>query len=454
MEKNSILGSAPINKVIIKTGLPMILSMMLQAVYNIVDSLFVSNMATGGEDALNALTLAFPMQMLMVAFAIGTGVGANAYISKALGRGDNEAADKAAGNAVFCGLVLYLVFMLFGLFGTEIYAKAQSENEEIVAMTQEYLGICCIISFGIIFFSVFEKLLQSTGRSLLSTIAQIIGAVINIVLDPMLIYGIGPIEAMGVKGAAIATVIGQLASLTAALVFHFTKNTDIKIRLTDIMPVPNVIKGIYSVGLPAIIAQAVMSVMTFGMNIILALIGTEYITAYGLFYKIQQFFLFASFGLRDAITPALSFAHGSGNRKRIIDGIKYGLIYTVGVMVIGAVLVMTLSVPLANMFSLSDETTAIFIGAMLIISPSFIFAGANIAMQGIYQALEGGLYSLITSLCRQLIFVLPTAYLFASICKTGAVWWSFIIAEGLTVIVGGLLLKKLCRNKIPPSEQG
>lgn len=441
------MGSTPVNKLMLSMGVPMILSMVLQAFYNIVDSAFVSNMASNGEDALNALTLAFPMQMLMVAIGIGTGVGTNALLAKRLGQGDKEKASKVAGNGVFLAIIIYIAFLLFGLFGVRFYISTQTSNQLIFDMAVDYLTICCVASMGIVFFPIYEKLLQATGHSMYSTIAQIAGAVANIVLDPIMIYGWLGCPEFGVKGAAYATVIGQCASAVLALIFHLKVNKDISNKLKYIKPSGRVIKEIYSIGLPAIIAQALMSVMTYGLNIILGTVSETMVTAYGLYYKIQQFVLFAAFGLRDAITPIVSFSHGMRNKSRIRDGIKYGMIYTFVIMLIGTIVVELLAVPFSDVFGLSGETQSLCISAMRIISISFIFAGANIAFQGVFQALDGGLESLIVSICRQLIFVLPVAWLFVQIINGSLdsawlVWITFPIAEIATVAIACLLMKR------------
>lgn len=451
-EQVSRLGTEPVRKLLLKTGLPVILSMVLQAVYNIVDSAFVTNMQTGGEAAFNALTLAFPMQMLMVAVGIGTGVGANALLSKSLGQGDREKASLTAGNAEFLALVIYIVFLLVGLFGVEPYIRTQSQDEEIIAMAVDYLTICCTASFGITFFSVYEKLLQSTGRSLFSTIAQIAGAITNIILDPIMIYGLLGFPEMKVKGAALATVIGQIVSCVTALIFHLKFNAEISKKLCYKKPNGTVIKGIYSIGLPAIIAQALMSIMTYGMNVILGSISVDAVTAYGLYYKVQQFFLFAAFGMRDAITPVISYAHGMADKKRINDGIKYGMLYTLIIMALGTVLIEIFAVPLGELFSLSGNSLRLCTDAMHIITISFIFAGANIAFQGIFQAIDGGFQSLVVSLLRQLILVLPVAWLFSLLILSGApdalIWWVFPIAEILSVLVSALFMFRLNKAKI------
>ena len=451
-EKNK-LGSMKVNKLLLTMGLPIILSMMLQAVYNIVDSAFVSNMPQNGELALNALTLAFPVQMLMVAIGIGTGVGTNALLAMSLGQGDREKASRVAGNALFLAAVIYVVFLLFGIFGVNIYAHSQTANPVIREMTVTYLRICCTLSMGIVFFSIFEKLLQATGHSGCSTIAQITGAVMNIVLDPILIYGLCGLPAMGVSGAAYATVIGQITSAVLGLVFHLWKNTDVKCGLRYLKPVGGIIRGIYAIGLPAIIAQALMSFMTYGMNIILGSISENVVTAYGLYYKVQQFILFAAFGLRDAITPVISFNYGMGSKNRVKEGIRYGLLYTVVIMLIGMLGIELLATPLSAVFGLSGETQSICISAMRIISLSFLFAGINVAFQGIFQALEGGMESLVISILRQFVLVLPVAWGFAQLAKQNpeflwTVWLTFLIAEGLSALVACGFMKRLNRRVI------
>ena len=318
-ESMNRMGTMPVNKLMLSMGIPMVLSMMLQAVYNIVDSAFVSNMPGTGELALNALTLAFPVQMLMVAVGIGTGVGTNALLAKSIGQGNHEKASRVAGNALFLGIVIYLAFLLFGCFGVRPYISSQTSNPQIMEMAVEYLQICSIVSMGIVFFSIFEKLLQATGRSTYSTISQIVGALLNVVLDPILIYGWLGLPAMGVKGAAYATIIGQIASALFGLIFHLKFNKEIENGLSYMKPSLKIIGEIYTIGLPAIIAQALMSFMTYALNIIFGKINENVVTAYGLYYKIQQFILFAAFGLRDAITPIVSFNHGMRSQSRVKD---------------------------------------------------------------------------------------------------------------------------------------
>lgn len=449
----SKMATGVVKKMLLTMGIPMIFSMMLQALYNIVDSAFVSNMRENGELALNALTLAFPVQMLMVAVGIGTGVGVNALIAKCLGQGNRDKANKVAGNAIFLGIIIYAVFLLFGLFGTGAYVRSQTSNREIIEMASGYLKICCIASFGIVFYSLYEKIIQATGRSMYSTIAQVSGAVLNIILDPIMIYGLLGCLELGVNGAAYATIIGQIVSFVLDYIFHIKFDIEIDNGIKYIKPDKKIIWEIYTIGLPAIIAQALMSVMTYALNIIFGTVDERVVTAYGLYYKIQQFILFAAFGLRDAITPIVSFNYGMEDKKRIKDGIKYGLIYTLVIMSIGLVVLEIFANIFTSVFGLSGETESLCISAIRIISLSFLFAGTNIAMQGCFQALGDGMASLIISVLRQFLLVVPVAWLFALLVKyVGApqsvLWITFLIGEGLLAIVSVILIKRVIKNKV------
>lgn len=451
MTENNKMREMPVYKLMIQMGIPMILSMALQAVYNIVDSAFVGNMKEGSEAALNALTLVFPVQMLMVAIAIGTGVGTNALLARTLGQGDSKKAAMVAGNSLFLGVIIYVICFLFGIVGVNAYISSQTANPEVLSMGTSYLKICCVLSFGIVFFSLFEKLLQATGRSLYSTIGQVAGAVINIILDPIMIYGIGPVPKMGVEGAAYATVIGQIASAVLLFVFYIKLNKEFEHGFKYMKPDGKIIKEIYAIGLPAIIAQALMSIMVYVMNLILKFDASAQ-TAYGLFYKVQQFVLFLAFGLRDAITPILAFAYGMRSKKRIQDGMKYGIIFTIGLMILGIFITEVFSGQFAALFN-AGSSREYFVGAMRIISISFLFAGINVAYQGIYQALDGGMESLVISLLRQMIIILPLAEIFSILVKNGQagvslIWWAFPITEFAACLLGCVFLRRIRKNKV------
>ena len=447
MEENNKMKNEPVNKLMLQMGVPMILSMALQAVYNIVDSAFVGNMKEGSEAALNALTLVFPIQMLMVALAIGTGVGVNALLARTLGQRNREKASKVAGNGLFLATVIYIICVLLGLFGIKAYISSQTRNALVLSMSVDYLRICCLLSFGVVFFSIFEKLLQATGRSLYSTIGQVTGAIINMILDPTLIYGFN----LGVQGAAYATVIRQILSALLLAVFHMRLNKEFDHGLAYTKPNKRIIKEIYSIGLSAIIAQALMSFMVYAMNLILKFDASAQ-TAYGLFYKVQQFVLLMAFGLRDAITPIIAFSYGMQNKKRVKDGIKYGLIYTIVLMVAGTLITELFPNFFATLFN-AGQSRIYFISAVRIISISFVFAGINIAFQGVYQALNGGMESLVVSLLRQAILILPLAWGFSKLViqydmDVSLIWYAFVITEVLSCVVGWVFLRRIEKKKM------
>ena len=451
MEKNSKMRDMPVNRLMIGMGIPMILSMALQAVYNIVDSAFVGNMKDGSEAALNALTLVFPVQMLMVAFAVGTGVGMNALLALTLGQENRKKAAKVAGNGLFLGILIYLLCVLFGIFGVRPYIASQTSDQQVFSMGVTYLRICCLISFGLVFQAIFEKLLQATGRSVYSTIAQVAGALTNIIWDPILIYGLGPFPEMGVAGAAYATVLGQIVSAVLGFLMHRKLNKEFPQGISYLRPDGKIIKEIYVIGLPAIISQALLSFMVYAMNLILKFNAAAQ-TAYGLFYKVQQFALFIAFGLRDAITPIVSYAYGMGSKKRINEGIHYGLLFTGVLMAVCTLMTECAPGAFASLFNAGSSRTY-FIGAMRVISISFVFVGINVAFQGVFQAMTAGLSSLIISLLRQFVLILPLAYFFSLPVRAGKVgmellWCAFLITEVLTCLVGCALLAKVKKKKM------
>ncbi len=453
-QSHNKMETMPVPKLMISMGAPMVLSLLVQALYNIVDSAFVSNMPENGEAALNALTLVFPLQVLMIAIGIGTGVGANVLVSRFLGHGDRERANSVCGNAIFLGILIYILFILVGIAVVPAYISSQTSNELVMEMAVNYLRICMFVSFGNVFYNIFEKLLQAGGHPMYSTIAQISGAVLNMILDPFLIYGWCGLPKMGVTGAAIATIIGQILAGALAVIFHLKVNRVVSAHPRYWKPNGRLIRDIYAIGFPAIIAQALMSVMTYGLNIVLARISESMVTAYGLFYKIQQFVLFAAFGLRDAITPILSFNRGAGHHERMRSGIRFGLLYTSILMVAGVLIVECLAVPFQKMFGLSGETATLFLNAEHIITISFLFAGVNIAFQGIFQALDGGFESLLLSFSRQVVFIFPFACFFVWLVNRGSagnslVWFTFLIAEALSTIFAVILFRRIDRKKLP-----
>ncbi|MDO4941618.1 MAG: MATE family efflux transporter [Lachnospiraceae bacterium] len=454
------MGTESIPKIMFTMGLPIILSMVLQACYNIVDSMFVARMPDtdgivhAGEYAVNALTLAFPVQMLIVAFGIGTGVGVNTLLAKSLGQGNQKKVAKAAGNGITLGLIIYAVFFLFGLFGIKVYLRSQTGDPIILGMGTSYLRICTLLCGGNILYAIYEKLLQSTGLTVYSTIAQIVGALTNIIFDPIFIFGMFGCPQMGIEGAAYATVLGQIVSMVVAMAFHYKKNKEVDSGLHYLKPDFFIIKEIYAIGLPAIIMQALMSFMTYGVNIIFGTVSIAAVTAYGIFYKIQQFLFFAGFGLRDAITPIVSFNYGMGERKRVSQGIFYGILYVEIIMMAGIIGLELFAEPLIGIFGLTDHTAALCVTATRIIAAGFLFAGANIAFQGVFQALGCGISSLVVSLLRLCVIVLPLAWAFTKMANAEyTIWFAFPIAEFAACIVAVVLMFRAYKTIIGQMER-
>lgn len=451
-EKQNKMAVSPMNKLFWRMGLPMIISMVLQALYNVVDSIFVTNMGDKGAIANQALTFAFPIQIIIIAIGVGTGVGLNALLSKSLGENDNEKVNKIAGNGIFLSICIYLVFLLFGLFGSRWFISLFTNNQEILEMGTTYLRICTCFSLGAIGYTVYERFLQATGKTLFSTISQISGALVNIILDYIFIYPLN----MGVKGAALATIIGQFVSLFVAMIFHYRKNHEIDGNLTYIKPNIYIIKGIYSIGISAAIMQALLAVMMAGMNAILGLAKadqTVLIGSFGIYYKIQQIALFSAFGLSNTIISILSFNYGMKDKKRIDDCIKYGIIDTLIVTFIITLLFEILAYPLASLFGLAGGSTKEIINvctkALKISSLGFVFMGFSIAVQGILQSINFAGRPLLISFLRLVIFVFPLAYLFTlSDNVVNIVWWTFPIVEILTAIISVFILKSSYNLKI------
>lgn len=455
--KKNKMAYTPMKKLFWKMGLPMIISMVLQALYNVVDSIFVANMVESGAIANQALTIAFPIQILIIALGVGTGVGINTLLSKSLGEKNNEKVNKIAGNGIFLSICIFIAFLLFGVFGSEWFISIFAcENKQVISMGTTYLKICCCFSLGSIGYTVYERFLQSTGKTMLSTIAQISGAVVNIVLDYIFIY---PCK-MGVAGAAWATIIGQFVSLVIAMIFHYCLNKEINGNIKYIKPNFALIKGIYNIGISAAIMQALLSVMMAGVNAILGQAHadpTVLVGSFGIYYKIQQIALFSAFGLSNTIISILSFNYGMKDKERVDDCIKYGIIDTFIVTLILTIIFELLAKPLARLFGLSGNSTTEIINicgtAIRIASIGYIFMGFSVAVQGILQALRYALRPLVISLFRLVIFVFPITYLFTlSDNVTTIVWWTFPIAEVTTAIISIFILKKSYKEKIETME--
>lgn len=451
-ESQNKMAIEPINKLILKMGLPMIVSMVLQALYNVIDSIFVANMGSTGAIANQALTYAFPIQIMIIAIGVGTGVGLNALLSKSLGENDKNKVNKIAGNGIFLSICIYIFFLIFGLFFSKWFISLFTNDKEIIKMGTTYLKICTCLSLGSIGYTVYERFLQATGKTMLSTISQISGAVTNIILDYIFIY---PLD-MGVAGAAWATIIGQFVSLFIAMYFHYNKNKEIDGSLKYINPDGGIIKAIYSIGVSAALMQALLAVMMAGMNAILGLAQvdqTVLIGSFGIYYKIQQIALFSAFGLSNTIISILSFNYGMQDRKRIDDCIKYGIMDTTIVTLIISILFEIFAYPLANLFGLvggeTKEIIKVCTIALRISSIGFIFMGISVAIQGILQSIRYALRPLIISLLRLVIFVFPVAFLFTKSSEVvKIVWWTFPIAEILTSIIALFILKDSYNRKI------
>lgn len=446
------MAVVPMKKLFWNMGLPMIISMVLQALYNVVDSIFVANMKGTGALANEALTIAFPVQIMIIAISVGTGVGLNALLSKNLGAQNKEKVNAVAGNGIFLCLLIYAVFLLFGLFLSEWFIGLFSSHPDVISMGSSYLRICVCFSLGSIGFAIYERFLQATGKTLFSTIAQISGAVANIVLDYVFIF---PLD-MGVAGAAWATVIGQFLSLLIAMALHYGKNKEISGNPKYIRPQWTIIKDIYRIGISAALMQALLSVMMAGMNAILGTANADptiLVGSFGIYYKIQQIALFSAFGLSNTIITILSFNYGMKDKERSIACMKYGIADTWLVTLLITILFEIIAVPLSKLFALSGGSSAVLVDvcvkATRIASFSFVFMGFNVAVQGILQALGYAVKPLVTAFLRLVLFTFPIAYFFTlSDNVLNLVWWTFMIAEGLTCIVSALCLKSAFKHKI------
>lgn len=450
------MATSSMGKLIWKMGLPMIVSMILQSVYNIVDTAFVINMGDDGIAGNLALTYAFPVQLLIIAIGVGTGVGINALLSKKLGENDVDGVSMTAGNGIFLGICIYAVFLLFGLFGCKWFIGMQAgANEQAAAMGTSYLKICCCFSFGAIGFTVYERFLQATGKTLFSTISQISGAVTNIVLDYVFIY---PCR-MGIDGAAWATIIGQIVSLIAAMLFHYLTNKEIKNTFKALKPNWRIIKGIYKIGISAALMQGLLSVMMLGMTSILGTVKIKDTAdllqgSFGIYYKIMQFALFAAFGLSNTIISVLSFNYGLQDKQRVKACIKFGVIDSVIVAAVITILFECLAVPLSKLFGMASgegggAIQSAVVTAVRIAGIGYVFMAFSVAVQGVLQAFRYALFPLLISALRLCVFVLPIAYLFTlSENAVNLVWWAFPITEFATAAISALLLKFAYNKKV------
>ena len=436
------MGVMPVGKLLTNMAVPMMISMLFQALYNVVDSIFVAMLS---QDAMNAVSLAFPLQMLTIALGGGTGVGMNALLSRSLGEKRQDAADRAANTGIFLFLCCAVFFAVIGLTVSRPFFVAQTENIAIVEYGTDYLSICLIFSVGIFSQFCFERLLQSTGRTGLATITQLTGAITNIILDPIMIFGLFGFPRLEVAGAAVATVAGQLVASCVGLVMNLKYNKEIHIQAKHIRWHSATAKEIYRVGIPSIFMQSIGSVMTFTMNQIL--IGfTEAATAvFGAYFKLQSFIFMPIFGLNNAMVPIVSYNYGAARPERVKRTIKLTIIVAVCIMIAGTILFETIPHVLLGFFSPSQEMLDIGVVALRIIGTHFPVAGFCIIAGSVFQAIGNPVYSLINSVCRQIVVLIPVAWLLAQTGRLELVWLSFPIAELMSLLLSTIFLRKTMR---------
>ena len=426
------MGTQPIGDLLFKMSLPIMISMLVQALYNIVDSIFVAKIS---EDALTAVSLAFPVQNLMIALGAGTGVGINALLSKSLGEKNFKQANSAAN---------------FGAFFTEIFYRSQTSSKIIIEYGDQYLTVITLLSIGLFCQMTMEKLLQATGKTIYSMYTQGIGAVINIILDPCFIFGVGFFPKWGVTGAAVATCIGQFTAAAFGLFFNMKFNKEITINLVKYRPQAKIIKKIYAVGLPSIIMQSISSIMTYGMNKILIGFSNTAAAVFGVYFKLQSFVFMPVFGLNNGLIPIVAYNYGARKKKRITGAIKYAMIYSVSIMIVGTIIMQIFPAQLLKLFDASDNMLSIGVTALRIISTHFFFAGFDIIIISSLQALGRGLSSMLVSFTRQLVVLLPVAYLLSLTGKLDAIWWAFPIAEIFSIMASLFFLRRAYNAEIKP----
>lgn len=443
VQRENKMGTMPVNRLLITMSIPMIISMLVQALYNVVDSVFVSQI---NENALTAVSMAFPIQNLMIAVAVGTGVGTNALLSRSLGEKNQEMANKAANNSVFLACASYLIFLIFGLTCSELFYKLQTDIPEIISYGKDYISIVSVLSFGMFLQIAFDRMLQATGRTFFTMFTQGAGAVINIIMDPILIFGWFGFPKMEVAGAALATVIGQIIAAMIGAAMNVAKNTDIRLGIRDMRPDKEVIGRIYSVGLPSIIMSSIASVMTFCMNKILMSFTSTATAVFGVYFKLQSFVFMPVFGLNNGMVPIIAFNYGAKQRQRIMKTMKLAMMYAFGMMAIGLIIFQLFPAVLLEMFNASDAMLAIGVPALRTISISFLFAAFSIISISMLQALGHGIYSMFISVGRQLIVLVPLAYLLAQTGNLNLVWLAFPLAEIMSIVLSCIFLRKVLKS--------
>ncbi len=451
-EKENKMGTMPVGKLLISMSLPMIISMLVQALYNVVDSVFVSYFDT---DGLTAVSTAFPLQNLMIGVASGLGVGFNALISKALGEKKQKEANEVARQGIFLELVGYLIFLIIGIFFVDAFMHSQTDDRQIIDYGISYASVCCIFSFGMFAQMTFERMLQSTGRTLYSMITQAVGAIINIILDPILIFGYLGMPRMGVTGAAVATVIGQCIAAVLAILFNIKKNDDIHITLKGFKPIGLIVYRILGIGVPSVIMVAIGSLMTYFLNKILFSFTSLAVAVFGCYFKIQSMAYMPVFGLNNGMIPIVAYNYGANKPDRMMKTLKYSVMIAVGIMLFCLIIMQIMPGTILKLFDADDNMLSLGIPALQIMSTAFIFAGFSIVCSGVFQALGKGIYSMILSIARQILVLLPVAYVFAKLTNdVNYVWLAFPIAEVVSLFVSIALLIHINKKIIRPMKKG
>lgn len=443
--KENKMGTMPVPKLLFSMALPMIISMLVQALYNIVDSIFVSNLC---EEALTAVSYAFPIQNFMIAVASGTAVGINALLSRNLGEKNFEEANNAAKTGLLLALVSAMCFAVLGLLGSNFFFSVQTKNELIHTYGVDYMMIITGCSFALFTQMTCERLLQSTGKTFYSMITQATGAIVNIILDPIMIFGLFGFPRMEVTGAALATVIGQFIGALLAIYFNLKQNHEINLNFKGFRPATRTIKNIYQVGVPSILMMSIGSILTFCMNKILGSFSETAVAVYGVYFKLQSFIFMPVFGLNNGMIPIIAYNYGARQKKRIMDTIKLSILFAVSIMTVGLVLFQLYPQTMLSFFNASGEMLKLGIPALKTISWAFPLAGFGIVVGSVFQALGNGVYSLITSICRQLLTILPLAYFFAKFFGLSMVWWSIPMAELVSLTLSSILFKRIYKMKI------
>ena len=444
------MGVMPVNKLLVSMSLPMMISMLVQALYNIVDSYFVAKIS---ENALSAVSLAFPIQTLMIAILGGSSVGLGTVLSHSLGEKKFKKVTEVANHGIFITIIIYLIFVLIGIFAIKPFFASQTKDTEILNFGMDYLQHICIGSVGLCGQFLFERLLQSTGKTFYTMITQATGAIINIILDPIFIFGLFGLPKLGVMGAAVATIIGQICAFLFAFYLNHKKNSEVKINLKGFSPSPYLIGQIYKIGFPSIIMQSIGSIMVYGMNQILMSFTSTATAVFGVYFKLQSFIFMPIFGLNNGMLPIMAYNYGARKKSRLISAIKLGMVYAISLMTVGFIAFQVWPRQLLNIFDASEQMLSIGIPALRIISLHFLLAGFNIIALSTCQALGKAVYSMITSICRQLVVLLPAAYILSRLGNVNYVWWSFPIAEIAALIITAGFLIKTYKENIKPIQE-